>query len=126
IFAAGNILRGVETAGWAAREGRSAARAVARFLENGEWPQNTIEVQAESPLAWICPNPITPDAGPAGFRFPSQQFCDKGSLLVRQGERVLYQKRFSRLNANVSLTLDGDWVKQIDFAGESVRLIVSA
>jgi hypothetical protein len=125
IFAAGNVLRGVETAGWAAREGRNAARAVARFLEDGEWPRNRIEVRAEAPLAWICPNLITADARPTCFRFRSHQFCRNGSLQASQGERVLSQKRFRRLNANVSLTLDGDWVGQVDFAGEPVRLIVT-
>jgi thioredoxin reductase len=125
IFAAGNVLRGVETAGWAAREGRNAGRAVARFLEDGAWPQNRIELQAEGPLAWICPNLITVDARLTHFRFRSYQFRRNGSLQVIQGERVLYQKRFARLNANVSLTLDGGWVRQVDFAGEQVRLIVS-
>ncbi|MCC6567910.1 MAG: FAD-dependent oxidoreductase, partial [Anaerolineales bacterium] len=37
VFAAGNVLRGVETADWAAMEGRAAARAIARWLENAEW-----------------------------------------------------------------------------------------
>lgn len=32
-FAAGNLLRGVETADWAALEGRAAARSIARWLE---------------------------------------------------------------------------------------------
>jgi thioredoxin reductase len=125
IFAAGNVLRGVETAGWTACEGRYAARAVARFLQDGEWPENRIEVQAEAPLAWICPNLITADARPTRFRFRSRQFCCNGSLQVKQGGRVLYQRRFPRLNANVSLTLDGAWVGQVDFAGEPVRLSVS-
>src|SRR4029453_13757239 len=43
IFAAGNLLRGVETADWAALEGRGAAHSIARFLENANWNGTRLE-----------------------------------------------------------------------------------
>ncbi len=53
-------MRGVETADWAALEGRSAARSIARYLENAKWPADRLEVQPEAPVAWIYPNVLSP------------------------------------------------------------------
>jgi hypothetical protein len=122
IFAAGNLLRGVETADWAALEGRRAAHSIARFLDRAEWPVNRVEIRVESPLAWICPNVITPDSGVEQFRFRSNEFRKHGTLQVEQGGHVLYQRQISHLKANTSLNLSSNWVEKVDFAGESVRL----
>jgi hypothetical protein len=43
-----------------------------------------------------------------------------------QGARVLYQKHWSRLNANTSLNLSGEWVGKVDYAGEPVKLVLQA
>jgi glycerol-3-phosphate dehydrogenase len=86
VFAAGNVLRGVETADWAALEGRSAARSIARFLENAEWSRSRLEVQPEAPLAWICPNVLSPDISVDSFRFRSREFRQNAYLqLTRAG-----------------------------------------
>jgi thioredoxin reductase len=124
IFAAGNLLRGVETADWAALEGRGAARSIARYLRNAQWPASKLEIQAESPLAWICPNVLTPDARVEKFRFRSNEFRDHGHLQLKQGQRVLYQKQFRRINANTSLNLDSSWTEKADFAGDPVKLVI--
>jgi thioredoxin reductase len=124
IFAAGNMLRGVETADWAALEGRSAARSIAQYLENRQWSASRLEVQPEPPIDWICPNVLIPDVPVHGFRFWSNEFRQNATLQLRQGGRVLYQKKFSRLNAKVALNLSGEWVEKVDFAGEPVKLVV--
>jgi L-2-hydroxyglutarate oxidase LhgO len=124
IFAAGNLLRGVETADWAAREGRNAARSIAQFLEKDRWSENRLEVHAEPPLAWICPNIITPDSSVERFRFRSNEFRDQAHLQVVQAGRALYQKRLRRLDANTSLNLDGRWTRSVNFAGEPVKLVI--
>jgi thioredoxin reductase len=126
IFAAGNLLRGVETADWAALEGKSAARFIAQYLEKSQWNANRLEVQPESPLAWICPNVLSPDASVKSFRFRSGEFRQNVNLQLMQNGRVLYQKHFSRLNANTSLDLSGEWVEKVDYAGEPVKLVVQA
>lgn len=126
IFAAGNLLRGVETADWAAIEGRKAARSIARYLENTQWNANRLEVQPEPPLDWICPNVLSPDANAQSFRLRSGEFRQNVNLQLMQSGRVLYQKHFSRLNANVSLNLSGEWVEKVDYAGEPVKLVVQA
>jgi hypothetical protein len=124
VFAAGNLLRGVETADWAALEGRAAARSIARWLENAGWNGSRLEVQTEEPFAWICPNVLSPDVAVERFRFRSREFRQNVVLQLLQGGRVLYQKQVSKLNANASLNLGGEWVSKVDFAGEPVKLVL--
>ncbi len=91
-------------------------------MQNGN--ENRLEVQCEAPLAWICPNVLSPDVRVDRFRFRSDEFRQNMNLQLTQAGRVLYQKRFSRLNANDSLNLSGEWVEKVDFAGEPVKLVV--
>jgi hypothetical protein len=122
IFAAGNLLRGVETADWAALEGRSAARSIARFLENAEWNASRLEIHAEPPLDWICPNVLSPDALPNRFRIRSHEFRNHITLRVVQGQRALYSQKFRRLLANTSIEFSGEWAKGVDFSGEPLKI----
>jgi hypothetical protein len=127
VFAAGNLLRGVETADWAALEGRSAARSMARWLENPLWSARRLEIQVEAPIGWICPNVLSPDVTVERFRFWSKEFRKDAVLQLKQGERVLYEKRFGWLKANVALSLSsGAWTEKVDYAnaGEPVKLVV--
>jgi pyruvate/2-oxoglutarate dehydrogenase complex dihydrolipoamide dehydrogenase (E3) component len=126
VFAAGNLLRGVETADWAALEGRAAGQSIARWLEEAQWNGIRLEVQTEEPFAWICPNVLSPDAPVEGFRFRSREFRQNVTLQLMQGARVLYQKHLNRLNANISLNLSGVWVEKVDYAGEPVKLVLQA
>jgi thioredoxin reductase len=124
IFAAGNVLRGVETADWAALEGRGAARSIARFLDNADWSNSRLEVHAEAPLDWVCPNLLRPDALPRRFRFRSREFRDRITVQVRQGTKVLHRKGVRRLLANTSIELSGEWAKDLDFSGEPLKIEV--
>ena len=123
VFAAGNLLRGVETADWAALEGQSAARSIAQFLENAEWPASRVEVCVEAPLEWIVPNVIT-ESGPAYYRIQSREFRNHVKLVIYQGERLLLTERFSRLIANAPMTLSSKWSERVDRSGEHVRIIM--
>jgi hypothetical protein len=125
IFAAGNLLRGVETADWAALEGRSAARSIAQFLEDGGWNGTRLEVQAEPPLDWVCPNVLSPDALPSRFRIRSHEFRDHIALKVRQGQRALYRQNFGRLLANTSINLSSEWAKAVNYSGEPLKIEVT-
>jgi hypothetical protein len=124
VFAAGNLLRGVETADWAALEGRAAARSIARWLENAQWNGNRLEVQPEAPIDWICPNVLSPNIPVERFRFRSHEFCQNVNLQLVQSGQVLYQKQFSRLRANDSLNLSAEWVEKVDYSGEPVKLVL--
>jgi L-2-hydroxyglutarate oxidase LhgO len=123
VFAAGNLLRGVERADWAALEGRSAARSIVRFLENAKWPATRIPVQVEAPLEWIYPNVIT-ESRPTAYRFQSKEFRNHVKLGIYQGERLLYTEHFSRLLANVPMNLASKWSDQVDLTGEAVRIVL--
>jgi glycerol-3-phosphate dehydrogenase len=124
VFAAGNLLRGVETADWAALEGRAAARSMARFLENAQWNENRLAVQPEAPIAWVYPNVLSPDVPVDRFWFRSNEFRSNVNLQVLQGDHILYQKPLSRLIANTSLNLSGEWVEKANLAGEPVKLVI--
>jgi glycerol-3-phosphate dehydrogenase len=124
IFAAGNLLRGVETADWAALEGRRVARSIARYLENAEWSASRLEVRSEAPVAWICPNVLSPDVRVEGFRFWSKEFKKNATLQLAQGARVLFEKKIGWLKANVALSLDSDWVEKVDFGKGPVKLVM--
>lgn len=64
VFAAGNLLRPVETAGWSFREGRAAARAIARDLA-GTLPPAAPALRlraAGDAIAWVMPQRLVPGA----------------------------------------------------------------
>jgi hypothetical protein len=46
-------------------------------------------------------------------------------LKVRQGQRVLYRKKFRRLLANTSINLSSDWAKEVDFSGEPLEIEIA-
>jgi glycerol-3-phosphate dehydrogenase len=128
VFAAGNLLRGVETADWAALEGRRAARSVARWLENAQWSVSRLQVQCEAPIGWICPNVLSPDVSVNGFRFWSKEFRKNATLQLKQAGRVLYEKKIRWLKANIALSLSSDWVEKVDYAyaDEPVKLVIQS
>ena len=122
-FAAGNLLRGVERADWAALEGRSAARSIAQFLENAQWPASRVQVQVEAPLEWIVPSVIT-EITPDSYRIQSRGFRNRVKLGVYQGERLLHVEHFSRLVANAPMNFTGRWNQQVDLSGAPIRIVV--
>ena len=124
IFAAGNLLRGVETADWAALEGRSAARSIAWFLNDAGWNECRLNILAGSPLVWVYPNVLSPDALPVRFRVRSREFRDHVTLKVRQGKRVLYSQKFRHLPANTSIDLSGGWTSRADFSDGTLKFEV--
>jgi L-2-hydroxyglutarate oxidase LhgO len=124
VFAAGNLLRGVETADWAALEGRAAARSIARYLADARWNGDRLPLEADEPLAWVYPNVLSPDARVDRFWFRSNEFRRNVNLQVMQGDRALYQKQFSRLIANTSLSLGGEWTGSVNFTGEPLKLVI--
>ncbi|MBI1776680.1 MAG: FAD-dependent oxidoreductase [Proteobacteria bacterium] len=66
-FAAGNLLRGIETAGTAAAEGAAAAEAVAASLRGAlPEPRRFIEVRIAGPLAFVYPQRIAVPGGSLG------------------------------------------------------------
>lgn len=89
LFAAGNLLRAVETAGWSFREGRAVGRAMAQDLAGGCEPGELLPVTFDPPVKLVVPGLIR-RGGPAGPAFPD------------------FQLRFARqARGRLSLALDG-------------------
>jgi thioredoxin reductase len=55
-FSAGNVLRAVETGGWAFREGRSVGAAVARDLQSAIAVREPVRVEIERPIKLVVPS----------------------------------------------------------------------
>lgn len=93
MFAAGNVLRAVETGGWAFREGRAIGRAIAEDF--GRDPEDGVPVPVtfDAPIKLVVPNILRRTASAPAFR----QFQ----------LRVLRRAR-----GRLSLTLDGREVWQ--------------
>jgi hypothetical protein len=64
VFAAGNVLRPVETAGWCWEEGRAVAGAMARALR-GALPEARGRVVRAGGVSWVVPQRIAGGAAPA-------------------------------------------------------------
>ena len=105
--------------------GTEVLYVIAWFLENPEWNRNRIEIHAESPLDWVYPGVIGPDAMPSRLRIRSHGFRDHILLTVTQSQRVLFRQKFRRLLANTSLDLSAAWTKLVDFTGEPLKIGIS-
>lgn len=62
-FAAGNLLRAVETGGWAFREGRAVGAALFHDLAMMQSPAAPISVLCDAPIKLVVPNLLRRDSG---------------------------------------------------------------
>ena len=58
VFAAGNVLRPIETAAWAFREGKAAGEAIARSLDGEEAVGRLIPIDWAAPIRLVTPQRI--------------------------------------------------------------------
>ncbi|MGH2521659.1 MAG: NAD(P)/FAD-dependent oxidoreductase [Anaerolineales bacterium] len=128
VFAAGNLLRGAETADVSALEGKYAARHIHNFLHKNAWPERVLPVHVEAPLAWVSPNAIgasvdQPEFG--SFALRVHEFCRNAQVRVYQGDRLLHTQAFRRLLPNDSMRLASDWLKAVNPEGEALRIVVA-
>jgi thioredoxin reductase len=99
-FAAGNVLRAVETAGWSFREGRRIGESVADDLE-GRLPAAARELQIErgGAVKLVVPQRICLPLDAAGLQDLQLRVDHKvrGVLTIRTGEQVIWSKRLTAL-----------------------------
>ncbi len=116
VFACGNLLHPVDTAGWCWAEGRRLAGRVAASLA-GELrlPQATLEIALSSPaLRYVTPQRIAIDDGTVAgdenglqIRFDVEQ---RGRLVLRSRDRHLAERRVAaRREQRVLLPLPRKW-----------------
>ena len=116
IFAAGNLLRGVEPADIAALEGRRAAQSIKQYLDVNTWIGKEHKIQTNGPIEWLVPTVVPSDSNlfDNHFLFRVKEFLNNQTLTVTQGPNVLYQKTYRRLGPNYSFKLKGDWVQTVN------------
>ncbi|MGY2293376.1 NAD(P)/FAD-dependent oxidoreductase [Pseudomonas sp. SDO528_S397] len=98
-FAAGNLLRPVETAGWSWREGRKIARLLARDLR-GEIPRahHTLAITCSAPLKLCVPQRFAP-TGVAGLEHLQLRVAKatQGVLTVRADGQPIWSRTLACL-----------------------------
>ncbi|ANW17081.1 NAD(P)/FAD-dependent oxidoreductase [Streptomyces clavuligerus] len=126
VFAAGNLLRGVERASSAAEEGRAAAERVLAHLAGEPWPGPGVPVRAEDPLLWVAPNRVHP-GGPAPllgrFVLRTSEPRAAARLTVTQDGRLLHRTRLPRpALPGRGLSVRADWLPRVDPDGGAVTV----
>ncbi|MFF5973499.1 FAD-dependent oxidoreductase [Streptomyces sp. NPDC012769] len=130
VFAAGNLLRGVEPAVVAAAEGRSVASAVLAHLAGAPWPEPGLTLRAAGALRWVTPGrllggPAAPPAPPLLLR-PSTRLV-RPTLTVTQDDHRLYERRLpALLDPHRSLRHTATWAGATDPAGGPVTVRLTA
>ncbi|MBT2370204.1 FAD-dependent oxidoreductase [Streptomyces sp. ISL-10] len=127
VFAAGNLLRGVEPAATAAAEGRHAATAVLRFLSGDTpWPDAGPPVLCEAPLLWITPNLVTADGRPPPhdrFLVRTAERLPRAVLVVEQDGRLLDRQPLPGTAVpGRAIGLRAGWLTEADRDGGAVRV----
>ncbi|MFF2944106.1 NAD(P)/FAD-dependent oxidoreductase [Streptomyces niveus] len=118
VFAVGNLLRGIEPAGTAAREGLLAAGPVLRHLTAGTAPASRVPVQVEAPLRWITPSrldPADPRVATGGFILRTEtRLAPRSSLIVSRAGRELHRQRLVLgATPNRTLRLSAAWTTRV-------------
>jgi len=97
VFAAGNILRGVEHSGFVAREGRDAARAIVQALR-GALPtaEHALIVETRG-MRYAYPQRIVDTGAPVRIYATTPRASDGEVTASTQGGRILSRRRLNRL-----------------------------
>jgi len=99
-FAAGNILRAVETAGWSYREGRSVGRWIADDLQRAASRINDpgVILKCEDPIKLVVPQRIVLGQS-GGFKHLQLRVSRPvtGELIVESDAKIIWHKKISTL-----------------------------
>jgi thioredoxin reductase len=123
VFAAGNLLHAAETADVAALGGRHVAQGICTFLETDSWPANPpVPITSEPPLQWVSPSAINPGLEPphSHFILRVSEFRAHAELVVSQGPRTLWRRRYRSLMPSRSINAAAAFVSHIDAKGPPV------
>ncbi len=98
VYAAGNTLRAVETAGWCWAEGRTVARSILRDLRGeGASDSNSIRVEAGENVKLVVPQRLSPRSTAGAFQKLQVRLFRpvSGMLQVAADGRVLWSRRIA-------------------------------
>ena len=126
IFACGNALHVHDLVDYVSEEGELAGRYAACYaLKQSEQPKSMIEVVATSPIRYVLPGWIHQKLNePVVLKFRVSQPLAKGTIVIRQGERILRQStrlhmipsEMERIELSTTTVL-GDGVIQVSIEG---------
>ena len=129
VFAVGNLIHAAETADVAALSGRYVAKHVRNFLENRAWRDlSTLSIEYDKPISWISPNLITPQQARAPhdhFIIRVSRVLVRPTLEIRQGDRILWRKKYRRMLPNLSISVPARWLHAVGACQEVIRFTVS-
>jgi thioredoxin reductase len=127
VFAAGNLVHAAETADVAALGGRHAAVAAFRFLETDAWPRlAAVPILCEPPVLWVSPSAVRGETPPRGrFVWRVSEPRHGAEVVVAQGERVLWRRRFASLVPALPLAAPAYWLGDVDPSGPAITFGVS-
>jgi hypothetical protein len=95
-FAAGNLLRGIETAGWSFREGAAVADYIADDLTGGlPYAEGGVEVVCGEGVKYAVPQSLARVTRLRGVMQLRVAEAVRGQLRVRAGDVVLYKRRIA-------------------------------
>jgi thioredoxin reductase len=100
FFAAGNLLRGIETAGQCWREGKAAGRIIAATLLGKLKPETSgIPVQAAGGLSYVYPQRLVAadPIDPGLLFFGRARAAMRGHLVVRGDDKVILSRKIDAL-----------------------------
>ena len=101
LYAAGNILRSVETAAWSAREGAAAANAIADDLRNnGARSVRRVPIVCKDPVQLVTPAAIAvpgPRPGPQQMYLRMQRAAVGRLTMAVDGRTIWSSPRFTAL-----------------------------
>ncbi|MEU3750432.1 MULTISPECIES: FAD-dependent oxidoreductase [Streptomyces] len=120
VFAAGNLLRGVEPAQVAAAEGRAAAGSVLGLLAGRACPAAGVPVLTAGPLRWVTPGLLGPAPAVPLLVRPDRRLV-RPLLTVTQDGSPLRRERLRGEQAPWrSVRLGPEWTSGVDPAGGPV------
>lgn len=128
VFAAGNLLRGAETAATSAMEGRRSAEYISEFLEGNAWPERRLPIEVDAPIAWVFPNSVSASDNLSSLKrlsFRVDEFYQKAAVQVRQGSQTLHTQTFRRLSPNETMHMNADWLAKLNLNGEAPKVILT-
>lgn len=123
VFAAGNLLRPVETAGWSHREGNAVGDTIALSLDGGLPHGGGVAVKvAGDGLKYAMPQRLT--AGDAALRVLQLRVTRAvtGTVRFTQGEKVLHERRLSaRPEQRIVLAVP---MEKVDLEGPPLTVMI--